>query len=454
MASQFSLTLSLLLSALLLGSCAQKPTSNGEDLSIPKEGLFSRMYEPGSFPVMQGPTSAKETVLVVLRPSSQKLKYKVQGFEQRGSKKKPNQWREPKTKTHSFKFHKEMSLDEVSIVNKGEGPVLSFHILDRKGQKLDTRTFSFLDPDKKSLKFVVASCMDDRLVDVQKEMWGRVKDQDPEALFLIGDNVYADAGVGDPSKITMKELERRYIETRQSLDLFRHKKLIPVFSTWDDHDFGQNNGGSDFKLKNEVSQLFLKFFPVRNYKDFSSSGPGVSSWIQMKSLDLFLLDDRSFRTKDLHFGKKQEDWVLKNLNPEKLTLLVSGDQWFGGYHSFESFEGNHKENFESFLARIKEKKAKVFFVSGDRHLTEIIKVPPSLLGQTTFELTSSGIHANMYPGAFKRDPNPNQLVGVDGKLNFAVIELKNEMARQRTIKVRSLGQGKKTLFKRTLKLKP
>ena len=32
-----------------------------------------------------------------------------------------------------------------------------------------------------------------------------------------------------------------------------------IIGTWDDHDYGLNNGGSDFKRKDEYREMFLDF---------------------------------------------------------------------------------------------------------------------------------------------------------------------------------------------------
>ena len=45
-----------------------------------------------------------------------------------------------------------------------------------------------------------------------------------------------------------------------------------ILGIWDDHDYGVNDGGNNYKYKHESKELFLKFFNIkkndkRNYRD-------------------------------------------------------------------------------------------------------------------------------------------------------------------------------------------
>tara|TARA_B100000609_G_scaffold164210_1_gene136540 strand:- start:9065 stop:10459 length:1395 start_codon:yes stop_codon:yes gene_type:complete len=449
----------MMLAWVLIGmvACASKPVDWAQVESQLVSSSQSQKF--GALPILQGPTSPTETVFRVLHPKKDSYRYFIQG-------KTYQHWVDPRTQ--ALKYHSDQVMDEFRIEVKGDQNPLKLYVLKSSGELVDTREFSFLPAKQNNLKVVIASCMDDQFPEVQKIMWNHVWEKNPDALFLIGDNVYADAhldvlthkkikpGDGEAYRalITPKNLEGRYIQTRQDLLNFRMKKLIPTFSVWDDHDYGSNNGGEDFAYKSEVTKFFTQFFPVENLgKSFAEKGPGVSSVIRFSKVDVFLLDDRSFRTSQTHFGKEQSEWLFQNLNPKKLSVLVSGDQWFGGYHKFESFEGNQPEDFKNFLQKLKSKKAKVFFVSGDRHLTEIMKVAKKHTGFKTFEVTTSGIHANMYPGAFKRDPSPNQLIGVDGEFNFSTFTFHSGPSGKSVKSIEVESQGKdKVLFRKTLKI--
>ena len=37
---------------------------------------------------------------------------------------------------------------------------------------------------------------------------------------------------------------------------------MPVFATWDDHDYGFNDAGARFRWRNKAEELFLDFLQV------------------------------------------------------------------------------------------------------------------------------------------------------------------------------------------------
>jgi hypothetical protein len=104
------------------------------------------------------------------------------------------------------------------------------------------------------------------------------------------------------------------------------------------------------------------------------------------------------------------------------TFIISGDQFMGGYHKYESFEGQHPKSFARFIERLKTTPTPFVFVSGDRHMTEIMQFPRALLGQLSFEFTTSPLHGNVYPQSGVKEPNPWRVVAHDESLNFMTFE--------------------------------
>jgi phosphodiesterase/alkaline phosphatase D-like protein len=251
---------------------------------------------------------------------------------------------------------------------------------------------------------------------------------------------------------------KRYVGGRELYEIYRTKKLIPIIAVWDDHDFGGNDTDSSFPLKKESTQIFQSMFAQSANQVDYIQGPGVSSAAQLLGLQIILLDDRSFRTKNNefgpiqeHFGKAQEEWLNLQLKRSKLpSLIISGDQFFGSYHQFESYEKNHPKAFQNFLKSMKKVNKAFVFVSGDRHLTEIMKIPHKEVGQNTFELTSSGIHSRTYPSGWDKFPNKRQLVGADLSLNYMLIDVQNFYPFE--FSAISKGPQNKILFSEKLKV--
>ncbi len=310
-----------------------------------------------------------------------------------------------------------------------EKTIIRLLFMSSLGEILDSREV-YADEDGQ-FNFSVSSCMDDNYLLPGVNIWKvHTEDTNLDAMYFIGDNVYADRKKGKKVKVTKKSLSKRYFETRKTLPVFRSFISRPVYATWDDHDYGSNNGGEKFKLKKYSAKIFRKYWrsPFQSPEGFVK-GPGVSYFITKANQRFFFLDNRSFRAKKNpmgeHFGLAQKKWLFDNLllGDNELNVLISGDQFFGNYHRFESYQGNHALNFVDFLKSLKLIKAKVVFLSGDRHLSEIMKIPSNYLGYETLEITSSGIHAKTYSGSLAKSPNELRVRGIDGVFNTLKLRL-------------------------------
>ena len=321
---------------------------------------------------------------------------------------------------------------------------------------LDERRLRTLNPQQRTLRLAIASCMNDRKP--QGDIWQQMLALRPDVVFLIGDNTYADKYIkgiqyGKNSWQVMAspaELWSRHVETRNYIALFRSKDLVPVVATWDDHDYGVNNGGSDYPYKQESLATFNAFFASQSSEHYQRAGLGTASMFSMYGFNFFLLDNRTFRTvakqaTQQHYGTAQLQWLWRNLQGKDYALLIGGDQFFGGYHRFESFEGNHRAAFRRFLAKLKTLPTKVAFFSGDRHITEIMRIPATHLGYQTYEFTSSPVHAKLYPGNWKEVPNPRQIAAGELQHNFMLLELSRPQAELR-LQATSYTHGGKQMF--------
>jgi alkaline phosphatase D len=330
----------------------------------------------------------------------------------------------------------------------------SLQIVGAAGELLDARELQTIDTNKKIASIALASCMDDGHP-LATQVWQELAKTEPDALFLLGDNVYADKGKGLTTGNSVQALWDRYSETRRTLSLFFLPRLIPVFATWDDHDYGQNDGDRTFPLRAQAKEIFKAFFGGFNLPGVWEQGPGVASRFTGFGQRFVLLDNRSFRSppKDksqTHFGADQEAWLLTELSSEMPTWLLSGDQFFGKYHGFESYEGQRPGSFTRFLKRLKAQSSKVAFFSGDRHLAEVMQMSKETLGYPTFEVTTSSIHAAVYPSTWDKTPNPRQVEGVAGVNNYAVV--RSEVGQGWALDVRVFGPGNKRLISRQFEI--
>lgn len=326
-------------------------------------------------------------------------------------------------------------------------------VVKNQGKVLDQRSFGLFSSQGEKLRFIVGSCADLRTTE-QGKVWRTVAQLQPEWLFMIGDNLYAVQGTSEVESAEV--LWERYVESRRALDLYRLKRLIPTQAIWDDNDYGQKDGGASYSLREESQNIFRTFFQSQFGADNFITGPGVASRLQLRGMHFNFLDNRSFRDKDdvngEHFGKEQEEWLWQDLKSAQLpTWIISGDQFFGGYHQFDSYEGRHPRAFENFISKMKEITTPYVFLSGDRHLTELMQFPRAILGQLSFELTVSPFHGKIYPGRGMSDQNPWRVVGRDDQLNFALVETWLETSSW-NMSIQSINQLGEVLFRRELSL--
>lgn len=318
--------------------------------------------------------------------------------------------------------------------------------------KRDLREFNLFTNTGDKLRFAVASCADSRELKKQKAMWQALVQAKPEWLFLIGDNVYTNQNSVEVTE--EKEFWERYVEARLNYDLYYLQQLIPTYAVWDDNDYGQKDGHSGYALKDVSAVIFNTFFAQSFDAEFYNKGPGVSGRLDLRGMHFTFLDNRTFRDLDpngTHFGEVQEKWLFEDMLSSQLpTWIISGDQFFGGYHTFDSFEGKHPQAFEDFLKKLKEISTPFVFVSGDRHMTEVMQFPRALLGQLSFELTTSPIFGKVYPGRTAERPNPWRVIQRDDSLNFMLINT-SLSSTSWNIQLESIGP-KGTLFSRDLSL--
>ena len=421
--------------------------------------LIDKAMEPQQkHPVLQGASSSTETTLVVQRQKSENLVYAVRRTDQ--NKLKDWSYAVFETRSRSFSDYVE---DQIHLSGLKSDKGYEFLVFDDGGMLKDQRFFHTLNSKKKNAKINIASCMNDTYMDVAKQIWPEFMDQKPDAIFLIGDNVYADKATVNFGPATAEILWNRYVETRQSLPLFYSKTLTPVFAIWDDHDYGKNSGDRTFEHREASRQVFLDFFPQdHRLQDVSRGDSGLTYSLFAFSVNWFFMDNRFERSPnglrvadETQWGVGNEKWLEQRLkaNPWP-AFVIEGDQFFGGYHPFESYENNHPESFKNFfLKTVKSTSKPMLFMSGDRHLTEIIIAPKDKLGYQTYELTSSGIHSTRYPHAYEKNPNPHMLVGVPGEYNYMVLDLKEVKPRSITIQVESFGLNNKKFYSKILTVK-
>ena len=391
--------------------------------------ISSRPDDHFKFSVLQGTTDSTSTILRIVNPKFAKPSFKILTNEDKEIKsfiqKKITRKKHPFEITH------------LDIKDLKPNQTYKLAITGYDSKYTETRFFKTVDLTQNSYKILIASCASDMYNEIGNMIWPQAFSHNPDLTFLIGDNIYADVYsgmyIGKKIPTTLDHLWQRHIDHAMMLKIYRMKNLKPTFTMWDDHDYGMNDGNNQYKDKKQSLEMYHQFFPTKNNEILTRSY-GTGFKLNLKKHQFYFLDDRYFRDPDgvekgFHYGMKQRNWLKKELkhSQAKLDWLVSGDQFFGGYHKFESFEGNHHFQFQKFKKELKKFDKTYALISGDRHLVEVMQIPELEIGNLTYEYTVSGVHSAMFPGNLG-DPksNPYRVDGFDGESNYAILTISNK----------------------------
>lgn len=289
------------------------------------------------------------------------------------------------------------------------------------GRMLDEREFSAFDVSKPNVRFAVMSCLGDK--ELNNGIYDALANNRPDLIFMIGDCAYVDGGSGG----TVEGFWRRHAEIRSKFFNYYWRRLIPTYAVWDDHDFGTNDGNRNFPMAADTKRAFETFFhwtPSSIWR----RGPGVSSVVETQHQRFVFMDGRSFRdepnlSRGLHWGEKQEDWLIGVLQSSaKPTWILNGTMYFGAYLGVESFEANHAWQFRRVMSRLaKEVEAPVMFCSGDVHFSELMNLEPNILGYPSVEIVSSSLHSFTVPLHQYRRHNPRRVTST-WRHNFVSVD--------------------------------
>jgi alkaline phosphatase D len=258
---------------------------------------------------------------------------------------------------------------------------------------------------------------------VPQPVWEAVLAADPDLFIFLGDNIYGDTR--DPAV-----LEAKYAEFAAQPGFRKLRDRTPVLATWDDHDYGEDDAGVDYPMKEASQRIFCDFWgepadSPRRVRDgiydaveFSAGG---------RRLQVLLPDLRFNRTPirmlDLG-GKAYEDWAAElqragrpvpgpyERNPDPQATMLGERQWrwledqlarpadlrilASSLQVVADFPGweawiNYAEDHQRLLQAIRLKRADgLLCISGDTHYAEAsclrTNVPYPL-----WDFTSSGL---------------------------------------------------------------
>jgi alkaline phosphatase D len=302
--------------------------------------------------------------------------------------------------------------------------------------------------------------------DQPQPIWDAVLASRPDLFLFLGDNVY-----GDTRDITV--LKGKYAQLGAKPGFQALKAAVPLAATWDDHDYGENDAGADYPMKEASREAFCDFWgeaadsPRRTrdgiYTAYVFGPPG-------RRVQVILPDLRYNRTpipklelgveykpwaEALHkagrqvpgpyarendhgasmLGEAQWQWLEAQLRvPAEVRIFASSLQVvadFPGWEGWTVYARDHQRLVQAIRAN---DARGLFCLSGDTHYGEVscldVNVPYPL-----WDFTSSGL-TEVWP---VEPPNANRLGPILREQNFGFIDINwKGMAPRVTVQVRDV----------------
>jgi alkaline phosphatase D len=268
-----------------------------------------------------------------------------------------------------------------------------------------------------------------------------------DVLVFLGDNIYADT----QQLYYMHWMYNRLSCKIEFWSLLNRVKY--VLAIWDDHDFGNDNVGSDYPRKFESQSIFLDFFKIPSNSE-RRRGKGVYGSYKFNVADsnqtvtIILPDLRFFRdplklcengeyfprdgcfcpTNRSLLGDVQWIWlenvVKKSQNEDSLTIIASSTQYGHSANGYESWTNFPVERTR--LRRLLDP-SKSLVISGDVHWGEIS------MYDGLIDATSSGF-TEVDPNIIS---NSNRIGNAMTQQNYGFIDLQ-----KKTVSIYGLGNKK------------
>ncbi|WP_020471182.1 alkaline phosphatase D family protein [Zavarzinella formosa] len=301
-----------------------------------------------------------------------------------------------------------------------------------------------LAEEKPLTRIAFGSCADQ---DRPLPIFEKLADLKPELFIALGDNIYADL---KPEKgvTEMESMKIKYQKLAAVPGWVKINKTCPIMATWDDHDYGKNDIGEEYKHKDESQTIFLDFFnvpkddPRRTQKGVyhaKTFGP------EGKRVQVILLDTRYFRSKlkkgtaplpgmrglpyvpntdpgATFLGEEQWKWLEAQLKqPAEIRLLGSSVQVVSEDHPFEKWMNIPAEREKLFKVIRDANAGGVIVLSGDRHLAEISMLPKGI-GYPLYDITSSGFNQG-FQGWRAVEKNSHLVAAMPHGNNFGLVTI-------------------------------
>ncbi|MCC5931401.1 MAG: metallophosphoesterase family protein [Cyclobacteriaceae bacterium] len=197
---------------------------------------------------------------------------------------------------------------------------------------------------------------------------------------------------------------------------------VPLYTSWDDHDYFDNDLGGIPEGFTEEDRLTVREIWNKNWNNPQNDHESIYFNNQIGPVEIIMLDTRSLRENDrrgeygAYLGLEQFNWLKETLKKSKAPFKVisSGTMWSdyisNGKDSWGTWDKEARKELFDFIE--KEKIAGVLLISGDRHGARGFTIPQAS-GFALYEFQVATLGGVNGPVAFAEDTT-HQLFGYLG----------------------------------------
>ena len=360
--------------------------------------------------------------------------------------------RQQKTKPQITKLADDFTV-EVPLSGLAPNSVYTYRIHIDKQADNPWHTFRTSAALHQPTKFRLAFGGGAGYVPPNERVWDTIAAEKPDMLVLLGDNVYSD----DPTRPAMQHY--CYYRRQSRPEFSRLIASTPVYSIWDDHDFGTNDcsGGPEIDSpdwKRPVWHVFKNNW-VNPYYGGGEEQPGCWYDFYRGDVHFVMVDGRYYRNlkkedngRSSMLGPVQRKWLLKTLKNSqgKLIVLCSPVPWVfeAKGDSKDTWNGFKEERNEIFEFLADNKIEGVVLMSADRHRSDLWKIDRengyALYEFNSSRLTNQHVHGEMRQAVFSY--NKKQSFGTvdidttvdDPTITYRVVNIDGEEIHKHTVR--------------------
>ncbi len=241
-------------------------------------------------------------------------------------------------------------------------------------------------------------------------IWTRVLEEQCQGFVFLGDTPYVDT-------TDLKAARNKHLAFLSQPEIRGMTRSMPCWGTWDDHDFGRNDGHGDYEGKHTARTAFTEYRANATFghdeggrpqPDRFGAGRGIYTRFRYGPIEVFLIDPRWFsRTgpswadpdQPTCIGETQWHWLkdaLKN-SDAAFKALTTGMIWDDKRNSEKDDWHTYAHERDAIFDFIRDEKIPgCFLIGGDIHVSRALNYGPRV-GYDLWQFIVSPMHDRTIP---------------------------------------------------------